>query len=283
VPEAEGVRRVGVLPYLLLSGDVTSPESAEPDPWHRPMSIRVPAPMGSRGLEPRNRLLATVLSGRDFLSFRSHLETIHLARGSVLFDTGEPLTRVYFIETGVVALLTTLENRAIGVATVGREGAVDVHTLLLGGETSLGRCQVLVPGMALVVEVSWLRNALGRSPKLRAACQAYTRALLVQILQAVPCNRLHTVEQRCARWLLMCADQTEGDTFEVAKQGLAQMLGVAQPTLTIVARKLQSEGLISFRRSAITVVDRRRLETAACECYRLVRNRYRRVLARACG
>ena len=218
-----------------------------------------------------------------YWSLRLHLEAVPLARGSVLFDTDEPLTRIYFMETGVTALLTTLENRAVGVATVGQEGVVDVHTLLLGGETSLGRCQVLVPGMALVVEVSWFRDALGRSPKLRAACQAYTRALLVQILQAVPCNRLHTVEQRCARWLLMCADRTEGDTFEIARQGLAQMLGVAQPTLTIVARKLQSEGLIRFRRSAITVVDRRGLETAACECYRIVRNRYRRLPARAYG
>jgi CRP-like cAMP-binding protein len=239
--------------------------------------------MGSRELEPRNRLLASVLSGRDLLSFRLHLEAVPLARGSVLFDTDEPLTRIYFMETGVTALLTTLENCAVGVATVGQEGVVDVHTLLLGGETSLGRCQVLVPGMALVVEVSWFRDALGRSPKLRAACQAYTRALLVQILQAVPCNRLHTVEQRCARWLLMCADRTEGDTFEIARQGLAQMLGVAQPTLTIVVRKLQSEGLIQCRRSAITVVDRRGLETAACECYRIVRNRYPRLPARAYG
>jgi CRP-like cAMP-binding protein len=247
------------------------------------MSIRVPAPMESSGLEPRNRLLAVLLSGRDFVGFRPHLEAVPLARGSVLFDTGEPLTRVYFIETGVAALLTTFENRAVGVAAVGQEGVVDVHTLLLGGATSLGRCQVLVPGTALGVEVSWLRDALGRSPKFRAACEAYTRALLVQILQAVPCNRLHTVEQRCARWLLMCADRTEGDTFEVARQGLAQMLGVAQPTLTIVARKLQSEGLIWCRRSAITVVDRRKLETAACECYRIVRNRYRRLPARGCG
>jgi CRP-like cAMP-binding protein len=247
------------------------------------MSIRVPASMGSGRLEPRNRLLATVLSGRDFLSLEPHLEAVPLARGSVLLDTDEPLTRVYFIETGVAALLTTLENRAVGVATVGQEGVVDVHTLLLGGETSLGRCQVLVPGMAMAMEVSRFRAALGRSPKLHAACQAYTRALLVQILQAVPCNRLHTVEQRCARWLLMCADRTDGDALEVARQGLAQMLGVAQPTLTTVARKLQSEGLIRCGRSAITVVDRRGLEVAACECYRIVRNRYRRLLARSCG
>ena len=246
------------------------------------MSIRVPAPMESVGLEPRNQLLA-VLLGRDSSSLRSHLETVPLSRGSVLFDTDEPLTRLYFIETGVAALLTTLENRAVGVAMVGPEGVVDIHTLLLGGKTSLGRCQVLVPGAALVVQVSWFRDALDSSPKLRAACEAYTRALLVQILQAVPCNKLHTVEQRCARWLLMCADRTEGDTFDIARKGLAQMLGVAQPTLTIVARKLQSEGVICHRRSAITVVDRRGLEAAACECYRIIRERYRQLPARTCG
>jgi CRP-like cAMP-binding protein len=239
------------------------------------MSIRE-----SRGLEPRNRLLA-LLSGRGFLSLRPYLEAVSLPRGSVLFDTDERLRRLYFIEGGVAALLTTLENRAVGVATVGREGVVDVHTLLLGGETSLGLCQVVVPGSALVMELSSFREALDGSPKLRAVCEAYTRALLVQILQAVPCNRLHTVEQRCARWLLMCATRTEGDSFEIAGQDLAQMLGVAQPTLTAVVGSLQQAGLINYRRGAINVLDRLGLEAAACECYRIVRDRYERLLARA--
>lgn len=237
------------------------------------MSIRVRALTGSRGWEPRNQLLAG-LTGRDCLGLRQELEAVSLSRGSVLFDTDEPLTRVYFIETGVAALLTTLENRAIGVAAVGAEGVVNVHTLLLGGEHSLGRCQVLVPGSALVAEVSRFRGALDRSPKLRAACAAYTRALLVQILQAVPCNKLHAAEQRCARWLLTCADRTGGDTFEVARQGLAQMLGVAQATLSTVVGKLQDDGLIRYRRGAMTILDARRLEKVTCECYRIVRNRY---------
>jgi CRP-like cAMP-binding protein len=228
--------------------------------------------MAGRGLEPRNRLL-TALSNRDFLRLQPHLEEVSLPCGSVLFDVNEPLGRLYFMETGVAAFLTTLKNRAIGVAAVGREGAVDVHTLLLGGATSLTRAQVLVPGSALVVEVSSFRDALDTSVQLRAACEAYTRALLVQMLQAVPCNKLHTVEQRCARWLLMCADRTDGDTFEIPRRGLAEMLGVAQPTLTIVIRKLQSEGLIWYRRSAITVVAHQELENVACECYRIIRNR----------
>jgi CRP-like cAMP-binding protein len=233
-------------------------------------------------LESKNWLLAA-LPHRDFLRLQPHLENVSLPRGSVLFDVNEPLTRLYFLETGVVALLSILEDRAIGVAVVGREGVADVHTLLLGGKASLGRCQVLVPGSALAVEVSRFQDALDSSPQLRAVCEAYTRALLVQMLQAVPCNRLHTVEQRCARWLLMCADRTDGDTFETPRPGLAAMLGVAEPTSTMVARKLQREGLIWYRRSAITVVARQRLESLACECYRIIRNRYRELPTHLCG
>ena len=211
-----------------------------------------------------------------------HLEAVPLAHGRVLYDVDVPLTRVYFLESGVASLVTILENRVtIGVAMVGREGVVGVTTLLLGGDAALARCQVLVPGSALAVEVSAFRNALRQSPKLRMACQAYTRALLVQMLQAVPCNRLHTVEQRCARWLLMCADRTEDDTFELTQEYLGEMLGVPQPTLTVIVRKLQNAGLIGRSRSAIAVVDRPGLEVAACECYRIVRDRYQRLLARA--
>jgi CRP-like cAMP-binding protein len=220
---------------------------------------------------PKNRLLAA-LPSEDLLCLRAELETVLLAGGSVMYDVDEPLVRVYFMTAGVASLMTALKDRVtVGVATVGREGAVGVAPLLLGGDTALGRVRVLVPGSALAMEVSTFQSALRKSPTLRAACAAYTRTLLVQILQAVPCNRLHTAEQRCALWLLMCADRTEVETFELATDGLTQMLGVPQSTLTVVGRKLEADGLIRYSRSAITVVDRRGLETAACECYRIVR------------
>lgn len=221
---------------------------------------------------PNNRLLA-MLPSSDLLSLRHQLEAVPLAGGSILYDVGQPLTRLYFVETGVAALLSVLEDRAVGVATVGAEGAADLHTLLLGGDTSLARCQVLVPGSALAVDVAVFRSATERSSALGAACEAFTRALLVQLLQAVPCNRLHTVEQRCARWLLMCADRVNGDTFEIATACLAQMLGVAPQTLSIVTRKLEQRGLVGSRRGRIAVRDRRGLEAAACECYRILRDR----------
>jgi hypothetical protein len=129
------------------------------------------------------------------------------------------------------------------------------------------------------VECTPFLSALRKAPKLRAACEAYARVLLVQMLQAVPCNRLHSVEQRCALWLLMCGDWTEGDTFELGQESLAEMLGVPQSTVTAMVCTLQREGVLCYRRSAITVVDRRRLKTAACECYQIVRDRYERLLA----
>ena len=156
-------------------------------------------------------------------SLQPHIEAAPLARGSVLFEVGELLTNLYFVDTGVVSLLTASENRVpVGVATVGREGAVGVDSLLLGGATALGRYQVLVPGSALTMDVPAFRRAIGQRPKLRMACEAVTRARWVQLLQAVPCTRLHTVGQRCARWMLMCADRTEDDTFELTQECLAE-------------------------------------------------------------
>jgi CRP-like cAMP-binding protein len=245
------------------------------------MSDRVARPRDGKGLEPHNRLLAT-LPGRDLQSVQPHLKAAPLASGSVLFEVEEPLTRVYFVETGIVSLLTAFENRVtVGAATVGREGAVGVASLLLSGEHALGRYQVLVPGSALTMEVPAVRRALRQSPKLRMACEVHTRSLFVQVLQAVPCTRLHTVEQRCARWLLTCHDQAEHDMLELAQECLAEMLGVPDSTWTAVVGSLQQAGLIDYRRGAINVLDRLGLEAAACECYRIIRDGYERSLV--CG
>jgi CRP-like cAMP-binding protein len=245
------------------------------------MSNRVAAPRYGKGLNPNNRLLAA-LPGRDLQSLQPHIETTPLASGSVLFEVDEPLTRIYFVETGVVSQLTALGNRVtIGTAAVGREGAVGVASLFLGSEHALGRYQVLVPGSALTMEVPAFRSALTQSPTLRMACEAHTRSLFVQVLQAVPCTRLHTEQQRCAGWLLMCADRAEGDTFEITHESLAEMLGVPQSTVTAMGWRLQQAGLIRYRRGAITVLDRPGLEAAACECYGIVRDRCERLLARA--
>jgi CRP-like cAMP-binding protein len=124
---------------------------------------------------------------------------------------------------------------------------------------------------------------LRQSPELCTTCEDYARSFVANLLQNVACNAAHSVEQRCARCLLMCGDHTEDDTFELTQEYLSEMLGVRRSTVTIVASALQQAGLIRYRRGAITVLDRRGLETVACECYRIVRDGYEESPVRMAG
>jgi CRP-like cAMP-binding protein len=232
--------------------------------------------------KPTNRLLAA-LPHEISSSLGPHLKSVLLTRGKVLCEVDEPLRRVYFVESGAVSLVCVFEDGTTAeMATVGREGVVGIGTLV-GGERALGRYVVALPGYAFAVEVFRFQSALQDHAKLRAACEAYTQAFLANLLQNVACNACHRVEQRCARWLLTCADQAEGDAFELTQEYLAEMLGVRRSTVTVVARTLQDTGLICYHRGAIRVVDRERLEAVACECYHVVRDRYDQSLTLAVG
>jgi CRP-like cAMP-binding protein len=236
----------------------------------------------ARFLRPRNRLLAA-LPHEILSSLRPHLKPTSLPRGRVLSEADEPLRRVYFVETGAVSLMTVFEDGSTAeMTTVGREGMVGIGTIL-GGDTALGRAVVPVPGFALAIEASRFQIELRASRALRAVCESYAQSFVAHLLQNVACNAAHRVEQRCARWLLMCGDQTEDDTFELTQECLAEMLGVRRSTVTVVACTLQQAGLIQYHRGAITVLDRRGLEATACECYRIVRAGYERPLVRAVG
>jgi CRP-like cAMP-binding protein len=215
---------------------------------------------------PRNGLLAA-LPHEVLSSLRPYLKPVSLPRGRVLCDAGEPLKRIYFIEAGVVSLVTVFEDgTAPEMATMGREGMADIAALL-GGEHALCRYVVLVPGSALAIDGSRFQNALRESPELRAAGDSYALAFHAHLLQNIACDATHNVEQRCARWLLMCGDQTEDDAFELAQESLAEVLGAPQSTVTAAVGTLQQAGLIRYHRDAIRVLDRRGLEAAACECY----------------
>lgn len=241
-----------------------------------------PAVSTDRRTEPRNRILSA-LPLEDLRRLSPYLEFVPLPHQKVLFEVDEPLLRLYFPEGGVVSLVTVFEDGTTAeMATVGREGMVAVNALL-GGDTTDGTYVVQVPGSALVMETSRFRAALGDSPDLHTMCQAYAQAFFAQLLQNVACNAAHVVERRCARWLLMTHDRSEGDSFALTQEFLAQMLGVRRSTVTVVARALQKAGLIRYHRGAITVLDRPGLEAAACECYRIVRDRYEQLLPHTFG
>jgi CRP-like cAMP-binding protein len=229
----------------------------------------------------RNRILGA-LSQEAITNLRPHLEVISLERGEVLCEPHEALRRVYFVEGGIVSLMAMHENRATGgLATVGREGAVGVTSVLLGGKTAIGRHEVLVPGAAVAVDAAQLSIALGDNPKLRTLCEAYAQAFVAQMLQAVACSRLHTLEQRCARSLLMCDDQTGEEAVEIAQESLVATLSASRSAVDEIVSTLRKARWIRCRHGTISILERQGLEAAACECYRIVRERYQQMLAHA--
>jgi CRP-like cAMP-binding protein len=237
------------------------------------------APTNRMSFKPRNRLLAT-LPREDLLSLWPDFQPVPLARGSVLCQADEPLTRVYFLETGVVSLVAVFEDRATSeMAMVGREGVIGLG-ILLGGDAAFGRCVVRAPGFALAVEASRFRSALQKSISLRTGCETYARAFLREALQTAACNCAHLVEERCARWLLMTHDRSDSEALSLTHDYLAEMLGVCRSTVTVAAGALQRAGLIRYRRGAIRVLDRAGLEAAACECYRVIRSYYEQLILR---
>jgi hypothetical protein len=142
---------------------------------------------------------------------------------------------------------------------------------------------VQASGSALVVEASRFQGALRKTPALLAVCQAYARAFLKQALQTAACNSVHTLEQRCARWLLMSHDRRDRDTFALKQELLAKMLGVCRPSATVAAGALQRAGLICYSRGVLTVLDRSGLARASCECYRVIRDHFEQLLPSTYG
>jgi CRP-like cAMP-binding protein len=232
------------------------------------------------GLRPRNRLLAT-LPRRVISSLRPHLMPVLLPPDTVLCDADEPLTHVYFIETGLVSLVSAFENGTTAeMATVGREGLVGIDTLL-GSERALGRYLVPVPGVALAIETVRFHSALQASPDLRALSENYAQAFLREALQTAACNSVHMVEERCARRLLMSHDRSDDQALTLTQEYLAETLGVCRSTVTLAASGLRRAGLIGYRRGTIRVLDRAGLERVSCECYRVIRSQYERLLPRS--
>jgi CRP-like cAMP-binding protein len=207
-----------------------------------------------------------------------HLETVHLARGTVLAEAGAALGHVHFPHDGVVSSTLTMgDGGTAEIATIGCEGMVGMG-VVLGHPQTMTRNVVQVAGAAARLPVTEFEAALARSPAVRALCLSYAAALLFQVMQSSACNALHPTEQRLCRWLLLLHDRAGEDTLHLTQEFLAEMLGVYRPTVTLVARSLQAAGLIRYRRGVIEVLNRASLEEVSCECYRAVRTQYERLL-----
>ncbi len=216
-----------------------------------------------------NRLLAA-LPRETLARLIPDLKYTQLACNDVLFEAGSPTRSAYFLNGGLVTLLSGTESGSvIEVGMVGHDGVVGIQSGL-GVSHSLHRVVVQIPSDALMIKTDAFRTALERESVLRDLLLRYCSALLVQISQSVVCNHFHTVEQRLCRRLLATRDYTGRDTFCLTQERLSQMLGARRTGVTRAATELQQAGLIRYRWGRITLIDRRGLEAGACECYRRI-------------
>ena len=218
-----------------------------------------------------NSLLAA-LPRKAYQHLLAGLESVTLTFGEVLYEPGDKIRHVFFPGDALVSLLTLADGHlALEVGLIGRDGMVGIP-LVLGHDLSPVRALVQGAGTALRMTSARFLKDFRRSPPLQRELYRYTYALMAQISQTAACNRFHVVERRLARWLLMTHDRVKSDQFRMTHEFLGHMLGVRRVGVTKAAQALQKHGLISYSRGAITILDRRNLELAACECYRVVKD-----------
>ena len=225
----------------------------------------------------KNRVVAA-LSPQDYAQYFTGLRPVQLTLRQSLYKVGAPLEFVYFIEEGIASVITALASGdSVEVGMVGIEGMVGAQAML-GAELSGQQVIIQVPGSALCMRVSECRAAFEASAEVRRVVLKFVDAMLSLSAQTAACNRLHSVEQRCARWLLMASDRIQADVMPMTHEFLATMLGVRRAGVSETAAALQRSGLIRYNRGQIAITDHDGLIAMACECYRLDHDRLQRLL-----
>lgn len=241
------------------------------------MNIRSRRARSTPAARQPNQLLRA-LSAADYALIAPHLQRVALSSGENVSNAGARTPYLLFPETAVLSLIIVMaDGAAVEAATVGNEGIVGLAAFLGDGAMTT-RCLTQIAGDAQRLPVAALLGALSGSPALGVVLRRYTQAFINQLAQSVACNRLHTIDQRCARWLLMTHDRVGGgDSFDLTQEFLSYMLGVRREGVSAASRSLQRRRIISYRRGHISVLDRRALERAACECYGDTRADYARL------
>jgi CRP-like cAMP-binding protein len=215
----------------------------------------------------KNQLLVA-MSQEDKGKFFSGLRPVSLPLRQIIYEVGAPLENVYFIEQGVASLLTTMTNgEKIEAGMIGSEGVVGLPALL-GREISGQHVIVQAPLIALRMEAADCKAAFEQSAAVRDVMLRYTATLLDIASQTAACNRLHSLKERCARWLLMMFDRLRCDEMPLTHEFLSIMLGVRRTRVTEAAGELQRAGLIRYGRGLVSILDHPGLSATACECYR---------------
>ena len=238
-----------------------------------PSNIR----MDLNGMQVANEILSSIPEN-EFKRLRAELEFVQLPHHDILHEAGERLEFAYFLNEGLASLVVlTSDGRSVEVAIVGHEGIVGTP-LAVGLHRGPYRSIMQISGTAFRVKSDVLEQRLEETPELRLLLNRFVLIQGLQIAQIAACNRLHEIEQRLARWLLMCQDRVNSEYLPVTHEFLAQMLGTGRPSVSLAAGILQKAGTIENSRGNVKILNRSELESAACECYRAIQH-FNRMLA----
>jgi CRP-like cAMP-binding protein len=225
-----------------------------------------------------NQLLAA-LPAETLGRWQRYLKTVTLAHGQVLHRAGQAITDVYFpLDCMISVTVTTGEGRTAEAGAVGSREMVGINAFMGGWETNQTEYVAQIAGRAVVMPAQPLLDEFDRVKAVRDVLLRYTQAYIAHLSQNVACNRLHLIDQRLARWLMECRDRLGSDDLAITHEFLAEMLGVRRAGVSETAGRLQDQGLIRTGRKRVRILDPEGLERASCECYRVTRAEYDRLL-----
>jgi CRP-like cAMP-binding protein len=210
------------------------------------------------------------LSADEYSRLKPDLELVPLVFNSVIYKFEGPIDYVYFPQSGVLSMLAAMEDMRVEVGLTGREGLAGLP-LFLGVANSANQLVVQAEGMAMRINANAALSEFARGGAFHEAVLLFTHSLFLQVSQTTSCNRYHPVEKRLARWLLMMHDRVASDSMQLTQGFLSWMLGVRNQAVSLAAINLQDAGLIKYSRGTMNILDRRNLEAAACDCYRVIR------------
>jgi CRP-like cAMP-binding protein len=226
----------------------------------------------------RNKILG-LLPPTDLEAVLDRAELVTIESKEILFERDQPISHVYFPDDCVISLVTELDDGdQVEAMTVGNDGFVGI-AIFNGLSSSRLKAIGQISGSSRRIAIEDFRKLMLELPELDRLLHRYSQLVLETVSQSAACNRLHVIEQRCARWLLMSQDRVGRNRFDLTQEFLAEMLGVRRPGVTVAMGILEKRGLIAHGRGYITVVDRAGLEKAACECYRIVAGRQAKLMA----
>ncbi len=203
---------------------------------------------------------------------RLNLHPVKFEVGHEIEYPGRPIDHLFFVEEGMASLTTTFQDGSqVEVGMFGYESVIGVSALM-GTKRSLNRIYTQIGGYGYSCTTEAANREFQMCGLFQELALRYVQAQLVQAMQSAGCNAKHEVDQRLARWLLLCADRAHSNTFKMSQEYLADMLGSSRPTVTVAAGNLRAKGLIEYTRGTIHIPDPKRLEAAACECYHVIKD-----------